>query len=156
MCEKKVPVLNSMIKNRNTRFLKSYTLNYTNTEGNEKLYEMVSNFDYEKPEEIGQNASGVVIVGFRDDELLLLREFRMGVNQFIYNMPAGHSEDGESVSGEILSIKNAPFQINSFIFFNCLPKREHTTIPYICDFSRGGLNVRFMRSHLNLAPRPQI
>lgn len=97
MCEKKVPVLNSMIKNRNTRFLKSYTLNYTNTEGNEKLYEMVSNFDYEKPEEIGQNASGVVIVGFRDDELLLLREFRMGVNQFIYNMPAGHSEDGESV-----------------------------------------------------------
>ena len=25
MCEKKVPVLNSMIKNRNTRFLKSYT-----------------------------------------------------------------------------------------------------------------------------------
>ena len=87
----------SQVKNRNTRFLKSYTLNYTNTEGNEKLYEMVSNFDYEKPEEIGQNASGVVIVGFRDDELLLLREFRMGVNQFIYNMPAGHSEDGESV-----------------------------------------------------------
>ena len=54
MCEKKVPVLNSMIKNRNTRFLKSYTLNYTNTEGNEKLYEMVSNFDYEKPEETGR------------------------------------------------------------------------------------------------------
>ena len=27
---------------------------------------------------------------------------------------------------------------------------------YICDFSRGGLNARFMRSHLNLAPRPQI
>lgn len=104
MCEKKVPVLNSMIKNRNTRFLKSYTLNYTNTEGNEKLYEMVSNFDYEKPEEIGQNASGVVIVGFRDDELLLLREFRMGVNQFIYNMPAGHSEDGESVEECALSL----------------------------------------------------
>ena len=45
MCEKKVPVLNFMTKNRDTRFLKSYTLNYTNTEGNEKLYEMVSNFD---------------------------------------------------------------------------------------------------------------
>ena len=97
MCEKKVPKLNFMTKNRDTRFLKSYTLNYTNTKGNEKLYEMVSNFDYEKPEEIGQKASGVVIVGFRGDELLLLREFRMGVNQFIYNMPAGHSEAGESV-----------------------------------------------------------
>lgn len=97
MSEKKVPVLNFMTKNRDTRFLKGYTLNYTNTKGNEKLYEMVSNFDYEKPEEIGQKASGVVIVGFRGEELLLLREFRMGVNQFIYNMPAGHSEPGESV-----------------------------------------------------------
>ena len=86
-----------MVKNRDTRFLKSYTLNYTNTEGNEKLYEMVSNFDYVTPEEIGEKASGVIIVGFREEELLLLREFRMGVNRFIYNMPAGHSEEGETV-----------------------------------------------------------
>ena len=97
MCKKEIPILNSMKKNRDTRFLKSYTLNYTNTEGNEKLYEIVSNFDYASPEEIGQKATGVVIVGFRGEELLLLREFRMGVNQFIYNMPAGHSEAGESV-----------------------------------------------------------
>ena len=41
-------------------------------------------------------------------------------------------------------------------FFNCLLDGMHTTIPYICDFSRSGLNARFMRSHLNLAPRPQI
>ena len=37
---------------------------------------------------------------------------------------------------------------------NRCPRREK--ISYICDFSRGGLNARFMRSHLNLAPRPQI
>ncbi|RGZ83873.1 hypothetical protein DW972_05615 [Anaerobutyricum hallii] len=30
------------------------------------------------------------------------------------------------------------------------------SIRYICDFSRGVLNVRFMRSHPTLAPRPQI
>ena len=29
-------------------------------------------------------------------------------------------------------------------------------IRHICDFSRGVLNVRFMRSHPTLAPRPQI
>ena len=44
------------------------------------------------------------------------------------------------------------------MLFNSLsnrrPRREK--ISYICDFSRGGLNARFMRSHLNLAPRPQI
>ena len=44
------------------------------------------------------------------------------------------------------------------LLFNSLrdrrPRRE--PIPYICDFSRCGLNARFMRSHLNLAPRSQI
>ena len=34
------------------------------------------------------------------------------------------------------------------------PRRESN--PYICDFSRGGLNARFKRSHPNLAPRPKI
>ena len=33
-------------------------------------------------------------------------------------------------------------------------KRE--PLPDICDFSRGGLNVRLLGSHPNLAPRPQI
>ena len=34
------------------------------------------------------------------------------------------------------------------------PPRESS--PHICDFSRGGLNARFKRSHPNLAPKPQI
>ena len=34
------------------------------------------------------------------------------------------------------------------------PRRESN--PYICDFSRGGLNARFKRLNPNLAPRPQI
>ena len=41
-------------------------------------------------------------------------------------------------------------------FFNCLLDGMHTKIKHICDFSRGGLNVRLKRSHPNLAPRPQI
>ena len=41
-------------------------------------------------------------------------------------------------------------------FFNCLLDGMHTTIPSICDFSRGGLNARFKRLNPNLAPRPQI
>ena len=47
---------------------------------------------------------------------------------------------------------------SSILLFNSLrdrrPRRD--TISYICDFSRGGLNARFMRSHPTLAPRPQI
>ncbi len=94
---KKIPVLNSMEKTRDTRFLKNYTLNYTNAEGGEKIYETVSNFDYDSPEELGERASGVVIVGWKDGRLLLCREFRMGVNHFVYNMPAGHIDQGENV-----------------------------------------------------------
>ena len=41
-------------------------------------------------------------------------------------------------------------------FFNCLLDGMHTKIKHICDFSRGGLNVRLQRSHPNLASRPQI
>ena len=34
------------------------------------------------------------------------------------------------------------------------PRRKSN--PYICGFSRGGLNARFKRSHPTFAPRPQI
>ena len=92
---KKIPVLNSMTKTRNTPYLKNYTLNYTNTSGNEKIYEMVSNFDHESPEDIGTRISGVAVAGRRREQILLCKEFRMGVNQFVYNLPAGHIEQGE-------------------------------------------------------------
>ena len=49
--------------------------------------------------------------------------------------------------GGILRILDQKIEINNKI---------NEKISYICDFSRGGLNARFMRSHPNLAPRPQI
>lgn len=49
--------------------------------------------------------------------------------------------------GGILRILDQKIEINNKI---------NEKISYICDFSRGGLNTRLMRSHLNLAPRPQI
>ncbi|RHK33477.1 hypothetical protein DW068_15575 [Anaerobutyricum hallii] len=52
--------------------------------------------------------------------------------------------------------KKCPLSDKQFYFFNCLPKREHTIISYICDFSRCVLNIRFIRSYPTLAPRPQI
>ena len=93
---KKMPVLNSMQLSRDTKYLKNYTLNYTNSAGDEKIYETVSNFHYDSPAQIGEKASGVVIVGFRRDELLLTKEFRMGVNHLIYGLPAGHIDKGET------------------------------------------------------------
>ena len=50
-------------------------------------------------------------------------------------------------------------QICYVLLFNSLDKLQTKPLPpirHICDFSRGVLNVRFMRSHPTLAPRPQI
>ncbi len=93
--KKMIPVLQAMEKSRDTQYLKNYTLNYSNTVGEEKIYEIVSNHDYVDSREIGKRASGVAIVGYHEDKILLCKEFRMGVNDFIYNLPAGHFEEGE-------------------------------------------------------------
>ena len=54
-----------------------------------------------------------------------------------------------------LSKKNLSIKL----LFNSLSELQTKPLPpirHICDFSRGVLNVRFMRSHPTLAPRPQI
>lgn len=94
---KKIPVLNSMELTRDTKYLKNYTLNFTNSAGNEKIYETVSHFNYSSMDEIGTKASGVAIIGFKDDKILLAKEFRMGTNHMIYGLPAGHIDDNETV-----------------------------------------------------------
>lgn len=79
------------------RFLKKYELTYLNKAGKEKKYEMVSRRELTSPEDLGQNPSGVSIIAVCQDKLLLLHEFRMGVNRSVYNLCAGMLEDGESV-----------------------------------------------------------
>ena len=47
--------------------------------------------------EIGGKPSGVSIVATCQDKLLLLHEFRMGVNRYVYNLCAGMLEPDESI-----------------------------------------------------------
>ena len=54
-----------------------------------------------------------------------------------------------------LSKKNLSIKL----LFNSLSELQTKPLPpirHICDFSRGVLNVRSIRSHPTLAPRPQI
>jgi ADP-ribose pyrophosphatase len=46
---------------------------------------------------LGQRVSGVSVVAYYEDRLLLLREFRMGVNKYIYNLCAGMLEQDETI-----------------------------------------------------------
>ena len=89
--------LKTLNKVRDGKYLKNYELIYRNKEGKDKTYEIVSRRDLINSKDLGAAPSGVSIVATCKDRLLLLHEFRMGVNQKIYNLCAGMLEKGETV-----------------------------------------------------------
>lgn len=86
-----------MKKVRDGKYLKNYELTYLNKAGKEKKYEIVSRKELHTPEDIGKRSSGVSIIATCNDKMLLLHEFRMGVNKKIYNLCAGMMEENESI-----------------------------------------------------------
>ena len=84
-------------KVRDGKYLKNYELTYRNKAGREKKDEMVSRRELAGIEDVGGKPSGVSIVATYGDRMLLLHEFRMGVNRTIYNLCAGMLEPGESI-----------------------------------------------------------
>ncbi|MGN0420897.1 MAG: NUDIX hydrolase [Acetatifactor sp.] len=84
-------------KVRDGKYLKNYELTYLNKSGREKKFEIVSHRDMTDPSQIGTRSSGVSIAAVCGDKMLLLREFRMGVNRFVYNLCAGMIQPGETV-----------------------------------------------------------
>lgn len=84
-------------KVKDGKYLKNYELTYLNKSGREKKYEIVSRKELNSIEDIGRKVSGLSIAAVNGDRLLLLKEFRMGINKTIYNLCAGMIEDGETV-----------------------------------------------------------
>jgi len=84
-------------KVKDGRYLKNYELTYLNKAGKEKTYEIVSRRELKKISDLGKNPSGISIVATCGDKLLLLREFRMGINQNVFNLCAGMLEENETL-----------------------------------------------------------
>ena len=84
-------------KVRDGKYLKNYEITYLNKSGREKKYEMVSRRELQGIEDVGGKPSGVSIVATCEGKLLLLHEFRMGVNRTVYNLCAGMLESNESI-----------------------------------------------------------
>lgn len=84
-------------KVRDGKYLKSYELIYRNKAGKEKSYEIVSRRNLQDVEDIGGKPSGVSIIATCGDRMLLLHEFRMGVNRLVYNLCAGMLDADESI-----------------------------------------------------------
>lgn len=79
------------------KYLKNYELTYLNKAGREKKYEIVSRKELQSVEDLGEKVSGVSIVAYKENQMLLLREFRMGIGREVYNLCAGMIEENESM-----------------------------------------------------------
>ncbi len=84
-------------KVKDGKYLKNYELTYLNKAGKEKTYEIVSRKELRDIADIGKMSSGISIVATCNDRMLLLHEFRMGINKRVYNLCAGMLEEGETV-----------------------------------------------------------
>lgn len=77
-------------------YLHNYELTYENRAGRRKRFEIVSRQNLESPGDIAGRSSGIAIVAFQEEKLLLLREFRMSLNKPIYGLCSGLLEGAES------------------------------------------------------------
>lgn len=84
-------------KVKDGKYLKNYELTYLNKAGREKKYEIVSRKELSTEADIGEKVSGISIAATKNGKLLLLKEFRMGINKSIYNLCAGMLEEDETI-----------------------------------------------------------
>lgn len=78
-------------------YLKMYDITCKNNNGELKKYEMVSRTADLTLQTMGEKVNAVMVVPLVKDKVLLSREFRIPVNRWIYNYPAGLIDEGETV-----------------------------------------------------------
>jgi ADP-ribose pyrophosphatase len=81
------------------KFLKLYDFIYINRVGNIKAYEVISRDSINDIDEVLKNEPMAVVLFVLDrthTKVLLNKEFRMAVNEYVINMPAGLIEKGET------------------------------------------------------------
>lgn len=92
--------LNSLKQLQRNHFLHMYEASYTNEEGNEKKYEFISRNPELTKEQFASgkrvDAVGIVVLSPDKEKILVLKEFRLACNRWVYNFPGGLIDDGET------------------------------------------------------------
>ena len=86
-------------------YLSYYEIGYSDEQGHRKTYEMVSKrgskFNHSKEltlDTIGKDDIAIVLIVLNKEhsKMLLVKEFRMGVNQYVYGQVTGFIDEGET------------------------------------------------------------
>ena len=90
----------SIVKKEEGNFITRYDLNYETVDHKKKVYEIISrNKNIKSSEELSKLEPDAVVLMMEDekhDRLLLNKEFRLAVNRWVYNFPAGLIDPGET------------------------------------------------------------
>ena len=81
-------------------FITRYNIHYKTESGADKIYEMISRNHHMEKEELSGTAADAVVIVMHDEtgeKILLNREFRMSVNEWVFNFPAGLIDEGETL-----------------------------------------------------------
>lgn len=95
--------ITSIEQTQGLKFLKSYTIHFHDKLGNEKTWELVSRGDGDRlRSEIQDGKSysdGAMIFAVSKDgqKLCMIKEFRIPAGRYVYSLPAGLSDAGESI-----------------------------------------------------------
>lgn len=89
-----------VINNGRHGFIFHTYLMYLNKRGERKRYSIVSRREINTPEDLDGYTAGVIaVITNPAGEVLISKEFRLGVNRHLYGFPSGMQEKGESISG---------------------------------------------------------
>ena len=91
-------------KTHEGKFITRYDVDYITAEGNPKTYEMISrNRNIQTLDDLQNRKPNAVVMVMTDESgerILVNREYRMAMAQWIYNFPAGLIDPGESPEKE--------------------------------------------------------
>lgn len=88
-----------VINNEKRGFIYHSYLLYLNKKGERKRYSVVSRREISTPEDLDGYVAGIIaVITNTAGEVLISKEFRLGVNRNLYGFPSGMQKKGESFS----------------------------------------------------------
>lgn len=91
---------NKMTKVNEGKFITRYNLFYETEDNQEKIYEIISRNkelkDFSQLHDNPADAVVLIITDEKNERILVNREYRMAVGEWVYNFPAGLIDPGET------------------------------------------------------------